>query len=267
MRQVKIGVDTENEVPALIAWRKGCALEQAPLVLALHQTTDNPEHGMQEPMGLKGNPDLFYGLELAQKGALVLAPAYPYFSEYAPDLDLVYGHWGYDSMSQKAFVNHARCIDVLTEFARGQRRAVSCIGHSLGGTNAAFLAAFDGRCKAFVCSAGLSTFASYHQHMEVGLAGWARPEKYMPLIAGKYKNLPENLPADFDDVLVAARQARQFISAPLDDDTFPSYGAKKAFERAQTRVPGAENRFIQPKSGHNFPKTVRKKAYAFLLQR
>lgn len=261
---VLVGVDLDEEVPALIGHRPGLDTAGAPLLIALHQTTQDPQCGMYEVAGLKGDPALAYGREAALLGAVVVAPSYPLFSGYHPDIEQIYREWRYASVSQKGVVNHARAIDVLRRYAGGRTRPVSAIGHSLGGSNAVFQAAFDDRIAAVVCSAGLSTFESYAAHMPVGLAGWALRDKYMPLLSERYENDPALAPADFDDILVAASSARLRIVAPRRDDVFPYEGAQTAVERARRRLGRKAIDFDAPDCGHAFPAQARRTSYRFL---
>ena len=117
-------------------------------VLCLHQTT---RIGKGEPAGVGGKPDLHYALELAQRGYVALAPDYPNFGGYEFD---PYAR-GYASATMKGIVNHRRAIDLLQSLPEVDPDRVGVIGHSLGGNNALFLAAFDDRVKVIVTAADL----------------------------------------------------------------------------------------------------------------
>jgi len=129
---------------------------KAAAVLCLHQTT---RLGKGEPAGLGGKPDLHYALELARRGYVALAPDYPNFGGYAFD---PYAN-GYASATMKGIVNHRRAIDLLQSLPEVDSARVGVIGHSLGGHNALFLAAFDDRAKAIVTSCGFTSFAKYQK--------------------------------------------------------------------------------------------------------
>ena len=121
------------------------ARKKTAAVLCLHQTT---KIGKGEPAGLGGKADLHYALELAQRGFVTLAPDYPNFGGYQFD---PYAH-GYASATMKGIVNHRRAIDLLQSLPEVDPQRVGVIGHSLGGHNALFLAAFDDRVKVVVTS-------------------------------------------------------------------------------------------------------------------
>ncbi|MFH1303683.1 MAG: dienelactone hydrolase family protein, partial [Planctomycetota bacterium] len=117
----------------------------APAVLCLHQT--NSAIGKEEPAGIKGLPNLKYALELGERGYVTLAPDYPSFGEYPYDFK---AHPEYRSGTMKAIYDNMRSIDLLQslDYVKGDR--IGCIGHSLGGHNTMFTAAFDPRIKALV---------------------------------------------------------------------------------------------------------------------
>ncbi len=105
-------------------------------VLCLHQTT---RIGKDEPAGLGGLSNLHYARHLAERGWVALAPDYPNFGTYRFD---AYSH-GYASATMKGIVNHMAAVSLLRRYGR-----VAACGHSLGGHNALFLAAFDERVDA-----------------------------------------------------------------------------------------------------------------------
>lgn len=227
-------------------------------VLCLHQTT---RIGKGEPAGLGGKPDLHYALELAQRGFVTLAPDYPNFGGYEFD---PYAH-GYASATMKGIVNHRRAIDLLQSLPQVNPEQVGVVGHSLGGHNALFLAAFDDRVKAIVTSCGFTSFTKY---MKGDLTGWSH-KGYMPRIADRYARDPKQMPFDFSDILVSLAPRAVFINAPLRDDNFEVSGVKDCVEAA---LPVYDKVFrtrkklkaVYPNSAHEFPAAVRRESYRFL---
>jgi acetyl esterase/lipase len=231
---------------------------KAPAVLCLHQTT---RIGKGEPAGLGGKPDLHYALELAQRGYVTLAPDYPNFGDYEFD---PYAH-GYASATMKGIVNHRRAIDLLQSLPEVDPERVGVIGHSLGGHNALFLAAFDDRVKVIITSCGFTSFAKY---MKGDLTGWSH-KGYMPRIADRYAKDPKQMPFDFSDILVSLAPRAVFINAPLRDDNFEVSGVKDSVEAAlpvYDKVFHAKKNLkaVYPNSAHEFPASVRRNAYRFL---
>ena len=227
-------------------------------VLCLHQTT---RIGKGEPAGVGGKPDLHYALELAQRGYVTLAPDYPNFGGYEFD---PYSH-GYASATMKGIVNHRRAIDLLQSLPEVDPERVGVIGHSLGGHNALFLAAFDERVKVIVTSCGFTSFAKYKNG---NLTGWSH-KGYMPRIADRYAKDPKQMPFDFSDILVSLAPRAVFINAPLRDDNFEVSGVKDCVEAAlpvYSKIFHTRKKLeaAYPSSAHEFPTVVRQASYRFL---
>jgi acetyl esterase/lipase len=229
-----------------------------PAVLCLHQT--NGKLGKDEPVGLGGAANLHYAHELAERGYVTLAPDYPSFGEYPFD----FGKSAFPSGSLKAVWNNLRAIDLLQSLPEVDGERLGCIGHSLGGHNAMFTAAFDPRIRALVSSCGFTSFPKYFSG---NLKGWTSA-RYMPLIASKYEAKPEKVPFDFPEV-VAAFAPRAFLAcAPVRDSNFEVSGVKDCIAAAQPvyELLGAREKLaaLHPDCGHDFPPEVRQAAYEWL---
>ena len=227
-------------------------------VLCLHQTT---RIGKGEPAGVGGKPDLHYALELAQRGYVTLAPDYPNFGGYEFD---PYAN-GYASATMKGIANHRRAIDLLQSLPVVDPERVGVIGHSLGGHNALFLAAFDERVQVIVTSCGFTSFAKYKKG---DLTGWSH-KGYMPRSADRYAKDPKQMPFDFSDILVSLAPRAVFINAPLRDDNFDVSGVKDCVEAAlpvYSKIFDARKKLeaAYPSSAHEFPTVVRQASYRFL---
>jgi dienelactone hydrolase len=237
------------------AERKG----KAPAVLCLHET--NGKLGAKSPAGLGGRENLHYAVHLAERGHVTLAPDYPSFGEYQP---FDFGKSGFASGSMKAIWNNMRAIDLLQSLPEVDPERIGCIGHSLGGHNTMFTAAFDTRIKALVSNCGFTSFPRYYGGK---LKGWTS-DRYMPRIATVYELKPEKVPFDFPEV-VAALAPRAFLaSSPLRDGNFEVSGVKDCiaaaapvYELLRAKEKLAAN---YPDCGHDFPPEVRKVAYEWL---
>ncbi len=228
-----------------------------PAAIALHQTT---AIGKDEPAGLGGKPNLHYAKELAERGWVVLAPDYPSFGEDKTDFDRdVYGR-GYQSATMYGIVNHIRGVDLLAAHPRVDKRRIAAIGHSLGGHNALFLAAFDSRIRATVTSCGFTAFAKYYGG---NLKGWTS-QRYMPRIAAVYGNSPAQVPFDFSDVFAAIAPRAVFVNAPTGDSNFEVTGVDDVVNAVRSRFPARRLIVEHPVAGHDFPEPVRHRAYEFL---
>lgn len=231
---------------------------KVPGILCLHQT--NGALGSKEPAGLGGSPNLHYALHLAERGYVTLAIDYPSFGEYPFD----FKKSEFVSGSMKAIWNNMRAIDLLQSLPEVDAERIGCIGHSLGGHNTMFTAAFDTRIKALVSNCGFNAFPKYYKG---NLRGWTS-DRYMPRIASLYDLKPEKVPFDFPEV-VAAFAPRAFLaSSPVGDSNFEVSGVKDSIVAAKPvyELLGAKDRLAAnyPDCGHDFPVEVRKVAYDFL---
>ncbi len=229
---------------------------RAPAMLCLHQTT---KIGKDEPAGLGGNPNLQYAKELAARGFVCIAPDYPYLGENTFD---PYKN-GYASCTMKGIRNHIRAVDVLASLPEVDRQRIGAIGHSLGGHNTLFAAAFDERIKAMVTSCGFTSFAKYYGG---DLTGWSGI-RYMPRIAEVYGKDPRKMPFDFPALLSALAPRPLFINAPLHDANFEVSGVRDCVDVAATAYkayPGKRLVARYPDAKHDFPSDIRQEAYQFL---
>ena len=158
----------------------------------------------------------------------------------------------------------ARAIDLLQSMPEVDGERIGCIGHSLGGHNTMFTAAFDERIKASVSNCGFTSFPKYYGGK---LKGWTSA-RYMPRIDTVYELKPEKVPFDFPEV-VAAFAPRAFLaSSPLRDDNFEVSGVRDCIASAQKvyDLLGAKEKLAAnyPDCAHDFPEDVRKVAYEFL---
>ena len=261
IRRQKIEYHTDSAERVVRAWLFTPQREKdqkLPAVLCLHQTT---KIGKDEPAGLGGNPNLHYARELAERGYVTLAPDYPSFGEYEYDFD---PKFGYTSGTMKAIYDNMRAIDLLQSLPEVDGRRLGCIGHSLGGHNTIFTTVFDARIKAAVSCCG---FTRFHKYYGGKLAGWTS-SRYMPLIASRHANDPDQVPFDFPELVAAIAPRALFTVSPLHDDNFEVSGVKDSLAAAESiyRLLGKENnlRADYPDCGHDFPKESRQKAYAFL---
>ena len=223
----------------------------APAVLSLH-----PTHfaGFNTTVGLARYPDASYGRELAERGFVVLAPPYPLLADYNPDLKKL----GYQSGTMKAIWDNIRGLDLLESLPYVKKDGFAAIGHSLGGHNAVYTAAFDERIKVVVTSCGLD---SYRDYMNGNIKGWTS-DRYMPKLLD-YKL--EEIPFDFHEIIGSLAPRHVFISAPIGDTNFryKSVDAVAKSAREVFALYKVENnlRVEHPDTGHVFSKDMREAAY------
>jgi dienelactone hydrolase len=262
-RRISFAAEPGDRVPALLLMPKSLQ-PQNPAMLCLHQTTGI---GKGEPAGSGGLPNLHYAKELAEDGFICLAPDYPSFGDYQYDFAVKGTAAGYVSGSMKAIWNNLRAVDLLQSLPEVDPDRIGCIGHSLGGHNSLFTAAFDQRLRAVVTSCG---FTGFHDYYGGKLAGWTS-DRYMPRIREVYGNDPDRVPFDFQEVLGAIAPRAVFVSAPIQDGNFDNAGVKKVMAEAARvyAVYGAKESALQaeyPECGHDFPPEVRQRVREWLKE-
>ncbi|MDA1232966.1 MAG: alpha/beta fold hydrolase, partial [Planctomycetota bacterium] len=228
-----------------------------PAVLCLQQTTTA---GKDEPAGIRGDADLKYALELAERGFVTLAPDYPSFGEHTYDFSLEHG---YSSGSMKAVWDNIRAIDLLETMSEVDATRIGCIGHSLGGHNAIFTAVFEPRIKVIVSSCGFTSLA------EDDIPSWTGP-RYMPRIASVFNNDVTQVPFDFHE-LIGSLAPRPFLACAAEiDDDFAVSGVRDVMKAASHvyRLHNAETvlQSVTAPVPHSFPLSSREQAYAFLRE-
>lgn len=195
-----------------------------------------------------------YARTLAERGYVVLVPAYPLLGSYEPDLKRL----GYRSGTMKAIWDNIRGLDLLESLPFVRPGRFGTIGHSLGGHNSVYTGVFDERLKVIVCSCGLDSYVDY---MDGNIGGWAQ-ERYMPRIA----DYPlEQIPFDFHEMIAALAPRVCFINAPTGDSNFKWQSAAAVARAARSIFElyhvSAHLRIEHPDAGHQFPEAMQKIAY------
>lgn len=238
-----------------------------PAMVVLHGTG---EGGKDLVDGQSPRANRAHARELAERGYVVIAPDYPSMGELK-DYDFATDR--YQSGTMKALVSHMRCVDLLETLPMVDDDRIGVIGHSLGGHNAMFLAAFDQRLKVVVASCGWTLMDYYNVGEEASkryggrLGPWAQ-DRYMPLLRTKYNLDGDRMPFDFDEVIAAIAPRHFFSNSPVNDGNFDVTGVKKGIANAQKvyRFHRAENHLQvrYPDAGHDFPTETRLVAYQLI---
>jgi dienelactone hydrolase len=254
-RSITYHSDAKHRVPAYLFVPAGTEAKKLPAMLCLHQTT---AVGKDEPAGVRGDPQMQYGLELAKRGYVVIVPDYPSLGEHKFDFK---ANAEFASGTMKAIWDNIRAVDVLQSLTEVDAERIGVIGHSLGGHNAMFTAVFEPRIKAIVSSCGFTTFR------KDDMPSWNGP-RYMPRIATEYQNDAKKVPFDFHEI-VAAFAPRPFLACAAEkDDDFDVTGVRDVMAAAKTvyLLLDAEKNLsaVYPPGPHAFPDAARQAAYEFL---
>ena len=267
IRRISYQSEPGSRTPSFLCLPKAALAATArtfPAVLCLHPTDQTAGAGVV--VGLGGKPNRQYASELASRGYVTLAPAYPHLADYAPDLKGL----GYASGTMKAIWDNTRALDLLAALPFVKPSGgFGAIGHSLGGHNSLYTAVFDPRISVVISSCGFDSYVDYYAGNPAVWKygkGWCQ-DRYMPRLADYAGRLAE-IPYDFHEILGALAPRPVFVNAPLRDANFSWQSVDRCLAAARevyalhnttTRLTVAH-----PDSEHDFPDAQRETAYRLL---
>jgi hypothetical protein len=262
-RLITYASEPGGRVPAYLLVPKDvlAGKRKTPAILCLHGTNNVVGHGVV--VGLGTTPNRGYGLELAERGYVTLAPNYPLLAKYQPDLKKL----GWESGTLKAVWDNIRGLDLLESLPYvDHSNGFGTIGHSLGGHNSVYTAVFDDRLKAIVTSCGLDSYLDYYDGNPKNWdpeRGWCQT-RYMLKLAD-YKGRLAEIPFDFHEMIGALAPRYVFISAPLKDSNFRADSVDRIVAAARPifKLYGHDERLKveHPDCTHDFPPEMREAAY------
>lgn len=226
----------------------------APLIFCHHQHNGEFDLGKSEVVGLRGNPDLAYAAELAQRGFVTIAPDAIGFEDRNWSGA---GNISWFELSSRVVVGRTLLADLLQEVSLAidygcsldqvDASRIGFIGHSYGGRMAIWAPAWDDRITASVSNCGCIPYRDSFAHD----AGF-QADFVIPGFAGDY---------DLEDVLALATDCDYLIIA-ADDDVW-SRGAADIRRELHTGGHGHVSFHTRP-GDHSFPEVDRHRAYDFL---
>lgn len=196
------------------------------------------------------------GLELVRRGFVVIAPDSLGFGERSgekagSEFYRTHPRW---SVAGRMVFDHQRAVDVLVSLPTVAPNKIVAVGHSLGGHNALFLAAFDVRIEATVAS------CSYERIETDPLRDrWTRSFGYFPVERW------QTVSWDFDDVYAAIAPRAVFsVTALMDGNFTHPYTAGQIYEAVKGLFPEdrLQSRFFL--GGHGFPPHLQSQAWSWL---
>ncbi len=228
------------------------ALEKRyPGIVCLHQTSDE---NIEENAGISGSPELDFGLRLAKLGFITISPRCflwnaegQIWAKAVARLKQDFPAW--TGMGRMLW--DAQCaVDVLCIQPNMEDCLIGAIGHSLGGKEAFYLAAFDPRVKVAVCS-----------EMGIGLdmSNWDA-EHYL----GEAVRKP-GFPSSHHEVLALIAPKPFLLIGGDNADGKLSDELYIRQVKPLYQLYGAENkiRFFNHHQQHTFPKVAHDAAYAW----
>ena len=226
----------------------------APLVFCHHQHDNEFDLGKSEVCGLRGNPDLAYAAELAQRGFVTLSPDAIGFEDrngaaganvtwFELSSRLVLGR----TLLADCLQEVSLALDYASTLAEVDPARIGFIGHSYGGRMAMWAPAWDERIRASVSSCGCIPYRDSFARD----AGF-QAELVVPGFAARF---------DVEDVLALSLGCEVLLIAAQDDvwsrgaDDIDRNLRHRGVEHVDVhRVPG----------GHEFRPAERELAYDFL---
>lgn len=249
-----------------------------PGIMALHSTGP----GSKQTVGLEPKEGRCYGMELAQRGYVVLAidvisageRIYPgYDAYYTDEFYKQFPQW---SAMGKMIHDHRKGVDLLCQLKTVDPERIGCIGHSLGGYNSFFLQAFEPRIKAAISSCGLSPMGGTNSPYQFARDDWF--VHFNPYFREFIRT--GIIPCDMHEIMALCAPRPFFnYSARKDAVYCHSSDGKPDFEdwwqtvdNALNQVAGVydmlgkTNNFVRTETngGHDFPSAIRKQAYGWL---
>ena len=267
---VEYAVEPGERIAAYLLLPKGLT-GKAPAIIASHQHNDEYDLGKSEPAGLAGNAMYHYGLDLCQRGYVVLCPDHLGFEarrppEYKRVANNQLAGGGYErllfcryilhgsSLQAKYLSDLCRGVDLLQSLPDVDGERIGAIGHSLGAQETLWLAWYDDRIKAAAASCGFSQIRSI-------------------LREGINHNFAMFTPGflEYGDIadLICDLAPRPFLmSNGTGDPIFPPDGVDE-IARAARRTYGEKGKADQFRSilfegGHSFPNKVKEQAYDWM---
>lgn len=239
-----------------------------PVVIALHQTTNA---GKDEVMGFGGDFNMAYGKKFFESGFIVISPdvfvaGENYNTVSGWDTSGFYQNFPSWSAMGKMLHDHLS----TTRFARKEypHSCIAVVGHSLGGHNAIFLAAFEENIDVVVSSAGFESIATDREAMRWSRDSWF---VYMPLLRPYVAmDAPRQVPWDFDDLLKIIFPRPVMIIQGMNDDSWKNPESVESIVHTASviyKINGLpEINTIFHYDGHGFGPSLQQKSVDFVTE-
>ncbi|MDZ4861672.1 MAG: prolyl oligopeptidase family serine peptidase [Candidatus Hydrogenedentes bacterium] len=207
--------------------------EEVPGILCCHQMTPQ---GKDEPGGVKGDPQLAFARRYAELGYVTIAPDCVTSGERQShglqpyDTKNFYKDHPKKSVLSKMLQDHTFALDALCDIKRVDPARLGVIGHSMGGTNALLLAAFDQRVQTCVASCGFTRFAD-----DKNADRWANENGFVQLPKLREAIQKKEYPFDWEHLLALVAPCPTLVITSLTDEVLSNTkSCEKAVKAAKT---------------------------------
>lgn len=262
------GVNTHGTLVFPSTKQGNTANARAPGVLCIHGT--DPVLAHRNVLSPAEKPNRQYAIELARRGLVCMAVDQFGFGEgnagrdQAEVIDAFYHDYPEWSLDGVRLFIHQRAIDLLAAHAAVDPMRLGCIGHSLGGRAAGYLAALDSRIQACVPSTGVSPNVTnvFRDRRGPGLSPKLDEEI-------RRAGIP---PFEYQELLALIAPRAAFVIEPWNDPYNPLIEPVfRCFEKARFvfHLCGAANnlQILCHGDGHDTIPSVRNYAYAWLEEK
>ncbi|MBN2879866.1 MAG: prolyl oligopeptidase family serine peptidase [Clostridia bacterium] len=237
-------------------------------IVAIHQHAGKWHLGKSEVVGISGEKDYHYGLDLVKRGYVVIVPDLlcfesrisDYFSEdktahsFYERFEFCKKIYEGSCLQTKYLHDLSRAVDVLCSLEYVDSESIGAIGHSLGGQETTWLMWYDKRIKFGVSSCGTGTMQSMFK--ENVLHNFAL---YVPGL----RNV-----CDIDEIVSDIAPRAFFMSNGTEDKYFPISGVEKIINTASKTYKklNCRNKFksIIFQGGHSFSVDIKEQAYDWI---
>ncbi len=162
--------------------------EILPAIVAIHQDGNRSDLGKSEPAGLGGSPDQYFGIELFERGYVVICPdrfphaerrrhenVNPQMPPIMQNISLWMRWAGQMILNGRTYFGKEvydlmRAVDVLSSFGFVDKEKIGAIGHSAAGNILVYFMFVDKRIQVGVSSCGLFDLINYYNDQETSFA-------------------------------------------------------------------------------------------------
>lgn len=258
---IEYNVEKDERVRSYLLVPKN--ITRAPGIIAVHQHHSNWDVGKSEVIGLTNDTMYSYGVDLVNRGYVVIAPDIICFEDRRGE-----GNFNLDRDSKAKFERYKFCdyllhgttlqtktlhdlcvaIDVLSSLEYVDYEKIGVIGHSLGGQEAIWLEWYDKRIKVGASSCGISMMKDIIENK---------------IIHSFYLYVPNMLKyCDFDEIIKEITIDRKLImSSGLKDERHCPISGIKTIEKINSN---SNFKSIIFDGDHQFGNNEKKIMYDFI---
>ena len=262
LEKISYSVEKHEKIEAYLLVPNKIKKNKFPAVLCHHEHASKYLLAKSEIAGIRGNKNLFYAKELAQKGFITMAVDAIGFESRNK---IKKNWWGVEyhemasrivqgrTLLQKNLSDLSIAVNYLFSRNEVNKEKIGFIGHSFGGRMALILPAFDKRIKVSVSNC-------YARQIKNALDLKSKTRIPMEFV------IPNLLKfGDFSDFLKLSNNADILISVTKNDKW--SQDAKEIYIKAKKYFNGTDLTLKKWKGKHKFTKEMREFCYEYLSKK